>query len=238
MKKTIYAILALAAGNLLASAASIDLSPSAGGDYTDGSVTVKANGITSAELALQELNVWMGTYQNTHLVNQISFGEGTVILQIGAAADQNKGNDAALRFETPSDFTPAGLSFDIVKTNEWGANLNSFNATYTCDVYGFKEDNSAVLLGNWKLENAHTAIPTETVENYTIDFGDVDASEYSSYGVIFSADDMTTLGGGAGIAASISNISLRDNINVIPEPTTASLSLLGLVALMMRRRRA
>ncbi len=238
MKKTIYTILALAAGSLVASASSIDLSPSASGTYTDGSVTQDANGITLEDLALQDLNVWMGTYQNEHLVNQVSFVEGTVILQIGAAADQNKGNDAALRFETPEDFTPAVLSFEIVKTNEWGANLNSFNATYNCKVYGFKDNNASDLLGDWSLGNAHTEIPTETVEKYTIDLGDVDASLYSSYGIIFSADDMSPLGGGAGIAASISNINLHDNTDVIPEPSTASLSLLGLAALMMRRRRA
>ncbi len=236
MKKTIYTLLALVAGNLLASAASIDLSP--GATYTAGSVTEDANGITSAELALQDLNVWKGTYQNVHLVNQVSFSEGSVMLSIGAAADQNEGNSAALRFESPADFRPAALSFDIIKTNEWGANLNSFNATYNCDVFGYKADNSYDLLGSWELHNAHTEIPTDVDEKYTIQLGDVDAAQYTSYGVIFSSDDRTTLISGAGIATAISNITLTDNVAPVPEPAMSSLSLLGLAAMLMRRRRA
>ena len=47
--------------------------------------------------------------------------------------------------------------------------------------------------------------------------------------------ETSTLGAGAGMAADITNIRLLGE--VVPEPATASLGLLGLGALLLRRRR-
>lgn len=45
-------------------------------------------------------------------------------------------------------------------------------------------------------------------------------------------------GSNDGNNAIVRNISLEDTLAVVPEPATATLGLLGLAALMMRRRRA
>lgn len=45
-------------------------------------------------------------------------------------------------------------------------------------------------------------------------------------------------GGSDGNNSTISDISLEGTLAVVPEPAAASLGLLGLAALLMRRRRA
>lgn len=77
----------------------------------------------------------------------------------------------------------------------------------------------------------------DIVEGYdahavTITLDDASNADYASYGIIFDATK--TVAGAGGMAMEFDNIVVTS----VPEPATASLSLLGLAALMLRRRRA
>ena len=178
-------------------------------------------------------NSWVGTWENTSLENQVSAGADGLSLQIGAAASNNSGgNYAAVKFEAE---TPLTLSFNFKNTSSWGVNKASFTCEYTCTVYGFGTDGSSSVIGTWSDNIAGSSIISTTYENspdITLEKGD-----YASYGIIFSSMETSTLGGEAGVAMNISNIKVTAE-NLVPEPTTATLSLLALAGLAARRRRA
>ena len=187
---------------------------------------------TDVEEALTP-NSWVGTWENTSLENQVSAGADGLSLQIGAAASNNSGgNYAAVKFEAE---TPLTLSFDIKSTDSWGTNIASFTCEYTCTVYGFGSDGSSSVIGTWSDNIAGSSIISTTYENspdITLEKGD-----YASYGIIFRSMETSTLGSAAGVAMNISNIKVTAE-NLVPEPTTATLSLLALAGLAARRRRA
>ncbi|MBQ4636014.1 MAG: hypothetical protein IJB64_06235 [Akkermansia sp.] len=163
--------------------------------------------------------------------NQVSAGADGLSLQIGAAASNNSGgNYAAVKFEAE---TPLTLSFDIKYTGSWGANIANFTCEYTCTVYGFGTDGSSSVIGTWSDNIAGSSISKayEKTPGITLEKGD-----YTSYGIIFRSMETLTLGGGAGMAMNISNIKVTAE-NLVPEPTTATLSLRSLAGLAARRRR-
>ena len=186
---------------------------------------------TDVEEALTP-NSWVGTWENTDLNNLVSAGADGLSLQIGAAASNNSvGNYAAVKFEAE---TPLTLSFDIKSTNSWGTNIASFTCKYTCTVYGFESDGSSSEIGTWS-DNIEGSSMSTTYENspvITLEKGD-----YASYGIIFRSMETSTLDSDAGVAMNISNIKVTAE-NLVPEPTTATLSLLALAGLAARRRRA
>lgn len=225
MKKTLIALLALGGA---AMGGTITLTP------TSISTSEKLNGITATDVYGYGLNTWKGTWEDNSLVNMVTASsEGALVLQIGAAASNNsRGNYAAVRFATKD--TPLTLSFDIRKSTQWGANLGSFTAQYSCTIYGYDAAGSETLLDTWTVNLSSTDVNAETwSKSATLNFGENAA--YSSYGVIFHSMDTSTLGGGAGLATKITNIKVTTR--PVPEPTTATLSLLALAGLAAKRRR-
>ena len=223
MKKTLIAFMALA--GVAAAQVTIDLTP------TSISASVDSDGFSPTDVQALTLNSWVGTWENSSLANQVSAGADGLSLQIGAAASNNSGgNYAAVKFEAE---TPLTLSFDIKNTGSWGTNKASFTCEYTCTVYGFGTDGSSSVIGTWSDNIAGSSI-SETYEKspgITLEKGD-----YTSYGIIFRSMETSTLANQAGVAMNISNIKVTAE-RLVPEPTTATLSLLALAGLAARRRR-
>ena len=230
MKKTLIVLMALA--GVAAAQVTIDLTP------TSISASVDGDGFSPTDVQSLTLNSWKGTWENSNLNNQVSVGvddttgANFLSLQIGATAGNNSGgNYAAVKFEAE---TPLTLSFDFKNTNSWGGNKAKFTCEYTCTVYGFGTDGSSSVIGTWSDNIAGSSISTtyEKSPSITLEKGD-----YTSYGIIFRSMETSTLGDKAGVAMSISNIKVTAE-NLVPEPTTATLSLLALAGLAARRRRA
>ena len=223
MKKTLIAFMALV--GVAAAQVTIDLTP------TSIFASVDSDGFspTNVEEDLKP-NSWVGTWENTSLENQVSAGADGLSLQIGAAAS-TVGNYAAVKFEAE---TPLTLSFDIKRTNFRGQDIASFTCEYTCTVYGFESDGSSSEIGTWSDNIVGSSMSTtyEYSPVITLEEGD-----YASYGIIFRSMETSTLDSDAGVAMNISNIKVTAE-NLVPEPTTATLSLLALAGLAARRRRA
>ncbi|MCD8062451.1 MAG: PEP-CTERM sorting domain-containing protein [Akkermansiaceae bacterium] len=121
------------------------------------------------------------------------------------------------------------MSFDIAKSSTWGS--AEFDCTYTCDIYGFAADGSSTVIGTWSLADAVDNLSSEGMHiSIDLNLGDV---SYDSYGLVFNAYKSGSQSGG--MAASITNLQISGEM--VPEPATASLGLIGLAAMLMRRRR-
>lgn len=234
MKKTLTVLL-VSAG--MASAAQINLLST--DDFvlcSDSDDVLDAEGISVAELYGYDCNKWYCTYQQTNLNDQSIVTADGLTLQLGNAAALNKGNYAAVRLEADSLLS---LSFDVSCSNVWGGDNSAFTADYHCCVYGYDSEGSATLLGSWEKTIKRNTMTknNDIVEGYdahavTITLDDASNADYASYGIIFDATK--TVAGAGGMAMEFDNIIVTS----VPEPATASLSLLGLAALMLRRRRA
>lgn len=235
MKKTLSLIVGLIALPLSAAAAttfSVDLTPK-----TAGTTGISAPGISSTNVwgyTLQDgVSAWHGTWELNALNGQVGFNatDGTISLQLGGSASVGHGNYAGVKFELPEAPATATLSFDIAKTSAWGG--ANFNCTYHANIYGYSETGVATIIGTWSLENAKTGTTLNEIIHVDIDL-DLTGGDYASYGLVF---DALKVGDSGGIGMTISNIEVTGELNV-PEPATVSLSLLGLSALLLRRRKA
>ena len=88
-----------------------------------GTTGQNAEGIAAEDVWGYDLNAWHGTWENDALVNQVSFSEGSLSLQIGAASD-GAGNFAAVKFAMDAAGT-ATLTFDYEYASTWGGTKNS-----------------------------------------------------------------------------------------------------------------
>lgn len=130
----------------------------------------------------------------------------------------------------PSGVESAKMSFTITYTSAWGA--ANFNCDYTCNVYGFTAEGTSTVIGTWSLQNAKASLTQNEPVDVSFDLQlDPDAN-YSSFGLIFNNTRVANAGG---MGCEISNILISGE--AVPEPATASLGLLGLGALLLRRRR-
>lgn len=160
----------------------------------------------------------------------MSLNDGSLGLQLGGVADVGKGNFAGLKFDMPSGVESAKMSFTITYTSAWGA--ANFNCDYTCNVYGFTAEGTSTVIGTWSLQNAKASLTQNEPVDVSFDLQlDPDAN-YSSFGLIFNNTRVANAGG---MGCEISNILISGG--AVPEPATASLGLLGLGALLLRRRR-
>ena len=224
MKKSFITLLFMGG---IASAASIDLIETSG--TTAGET--KANGITTAMVFNYDLNTWHFTWQKDALSGQSSITSNAVNLQIGGSADTGKGNYAAVKFEADAPLT---LSFDVNRGGVWGGDGSAYTANYHVNVYGFTADGAATLIGSWQDTVVRKAFSSYPASSQTITLAVTGMEDYVSYGVIFDAIE-TAQGNGGGFGLLFSNVVVNDSS--IPEPTTATLSLLALAGLAVRRRR-
>lgn len=176
------------------------------------------------------LNTWHCTWQKDSLKNQSSVTSEVVNLQLGNAADIGKGNYAALKFEAE---TPLTLSFDVKYGTSWGEDTSAFAADYHVNVYGFTTDGAATLIGSWQDSVVRNTVKSYPSSTQSITLDKTGADDYVAYGVIFDVKKTVAAGGGLGL--NFSNVVVQDSS--IPEPGTATLSLLALAGLIARRRR-
>ena len=89
---TVAAFLAAGAAFANADVNAVVLTPTGPGETGEN-----ASGIAAEDVWGYDLYAWHGTWENEALVNQVSFSEGSLSLQIGAASD-GAGNFAAVKF--------------------------------------------------------------------------------------------------------------------------------------------
>ncbi len=217
-----------------------ELSPLSTG-ITTTSATIASAGISTSDVFNYTTDEWHFTHENSSLAGQSSAVDSSIQLQIGAAASNGeKGNFAAIKFDLDAtNITSATLSFSHQLVSSWGNNFSNFDAEYVVTMYGFNAEGNATELGSWTRSiDCSTLTKGEseaTVSDVSVDLALNEMSTYDSYGIIMNSVETSSLGGGAGVALKFTNIKV--NVNSVPEPATASLSLLGLAALMIRRRR-
>lgn len=203
----------------------MDLSPK-----NSGTIGLASGGITASGLWGYDLLDWHGTWEKSALSGQVGFSEGTLNLQVGGVASLNAGgNFAGVKFSLDPAVSSAALSFDIKKGSTWGS--AAFDCAYTCNIYGFAEDGASTIIGTWSVADAVDNLSAGGT-HVSIDLH-LEGAEYASYGLIFNACKTGNTSGGMG--ADITN--LRIDGQLVPEPSTASLGLAGLAALLMRRRK-
>lgn len=203
----------------------MDLSPK-----NSGTTGLNADGITASSLWGYDLLAWHGTWEKTSLNGQVGFSEGMLNLQVGGVASLNTGgNFAGVQFSMDPDVSSAALSFDIKKGGTWGS--AEFDCTYTCNIYGFAADGTSTILGTWSVADAVDNLSADGT-HISVDLN-LEGGKYASYGVIFNAYKSGNTSGGMG--AEITNIRIDGQL--VPEPATASLSLAGVAALLLRRRK-
>ena len=226
MKKHITVAALLAAGCMFANADVISLDPA--GNGTTGE---NAAGILPSNVWGYAPNAWHGTWENEHLENQVSFSEGSLSLQIGAASE-DVGNFAAVKFDMNAT-GEATLTFDYEYASTWGDSKNLV-VNYVCTVYGFTEDGTSVQLASETFIDVTVSdiVVDQPVNNVSLSFAS-DAS-YAAYGVIFNAREAG--GSNGGVAVSIDNVQV--SYSAIPEPSAFGLLAgLGALALVASRRR-
>ena len=226
MKKHITVAALLAAGCMFANADVISLDPTG-----SGTTGLDAEGISPSDVWGYDLNAWHGTWENASLVNQVSFSEGSLSLQIGAVSE-DAGNFAAVKFAVDAT-GEATLTFDYEYASTWGV-AKDLVVNYVCTVYGFTEDGTSVQLESETFINGVTvsAVTEGETGNLSLSFA-TDAS-YAAYGVIFNAKEVGGTNGG--VAVSIDNVQV--SYSAIPEPSAFGLLAgLGALALVASRRR-
>ena len=228
MKKHIIVAAFLAAGSAFANADvnAVVLTPTGPGETRE-----EVSGIIAADVWDYDLNAWHGTWENEHLVNQVSFSEGSLSLQIGAASD-GAGNFAAVKFAMDAAGT-ATLTFDYAYDSKWGR-AQDLVFDYDCTVYGFADDGTPTLLAAETFIDGVTvsAVTEGETGNLSLSFA-ADAS-YAAYGVVLNSKEVG--GSNGGVAVQISNVQV--SYSTIPEPSAFGLLAgLGAMALVASRRR-
>ena len=226
MKNYITVAAFLAAGSMFANADVISLDPA--GNGTTGQ---NAAGIAAADVWDYDLNAWHGTWENEHLVNQVSFSEGSLSLQIGAASD-GAGNFAAVKFAMDAAGT-ATLTFDYAYDSKWGR-AQDLVFDYDCTVYGFTEDGRSTLLAAETFIDCVTVSAVTEGETGSLSLSFAADASYAAYGVVLNSKEVG--GNNGGVAVQISNVQV--SYSTIPEPSAFGLLAgLGAMALVASRRR-
>lgn len=228
MKKTIIALMALAG---VATAAEINLLDTKYFTLCDNNQDVlDGDGISTSQLfGYGDINTWHCTYQKKDLDNQSTVTvDNGLSLQLGNVADVGGGNYAAVRFEAEAPIT---LSFNVKFGSAWGGDGSAFTADYQCSLYGFDSNGTATLIDSWNKQFARTTVKNYAGETVTLNFST--ETEYATYGVIFSSTKAVSAAGGMNMLFS----NIVATTAPVPEPATATLSLLALAGLAARRRR-
>lgn len=235
MKKTLCTIfLGVAALVASASAATIQLMPEISGITGKGLSTagrLPGNGITSADVKnwLGSSSVTDGWYSTT--------GNGD--MQWGKASVNVDNQIITLPNMNGTQGVCAGLKMTIDNMQAYDSLTFSFSLTppgtgptFTYSLWYETADGDIVNLCQGTRGN------NASVWNVSYDLTDeqMSALKTNGNGKIYAV--LGSAGGSNGNNATISDISLEGTLAVVPEPAAASLGLLGLAALLMRRRRA
>lgn len=188
------------------------------GNVTETLISAEAiaNNITSTWGTSMQQNGWYGSTANLHT--------GTTLdLTVGSTGDSFSFTERGAYGGT---FVMASVKIaDLLKGSEGTVEsfTLSFNATSTTlsfSAWAWDGTTATELVTNSK-------VSTSTVNTYSVDVIPEDSKN-----LLFFFH-----GEGYGSTASVSNLSSSANMNLTPEPTTATLSLLALCGLAARRRR-
>lgn len=216
-----------------ASAATIQLMPEITGITKKGLSTggrLPGNGITAADLKnwLGSGSVTDGWYSTT--------GNGD--MQWGSASVNTANQTVSLPNMNGTQGVCAGLKMSIDNLQAYDGLTFSFNLTppgtgptFTYSLWYETADGDIVALCKGTRGN------NASVWNVSYDLTDEQISDMKNNGNGKVYAVLGSVGGINGNNAVIADISLEGTL-AVPEPATASLGLLGLAALMMRRRRA
>ena len=240
MKKTLIALLALA-GIATADTAPIDslnntygtLIGSRANEAATASAVINASSDYSTLMTLlSESNKW---YVTSGYVTDLDgfLGHSSSAVTLAAGGPSANSASGAIKFtigaETLAQYEgPITLSFDVVLA---GGNNNK-NHTFTFALMG-SNFSTAMTFGSKSGDN----VLTDKAQTVTLSMNAAQVEAMQATGadqtlVFLAASDAVT-GSNRGVA--MSNFSL--NGELIPEPTTATLSLLALAGLAARRRR-
>ena len=211
---------------------------SAGTSDKDGAAWVKTTPSYDT-IFTYDSGSWQVGINQAALGGQVSIQDSVLDIQIGASANMNESNWAAVKVDATQagGSAPVTLSFDWVKSSSWGAST-SFVASFDVTVVGYDVNGSSTALGTWDimLHGGTTNLPNDTPLAGEVQSGsaEIDLStmggSYDSYGILVTS---TREGSSGGCGINITNLTL----SATPEPTTATLSLLALAGLCARRRR-
>ena len=223
---TVAAFLAAGAAFANADVNAVVLTPTGPGETGEN-----ASGIAAEDVWGYDLYAWHGTWENEALVNQVSFSEGSLSLQIGAASD-GAGNFAAVKFAMDAAGT-ATLTFDYAYDSKWG-NAQSLVFDYDCAVYGFADDGTPTLLAAETFIDGVTVSAITEGETGSLSLSFAADASYAAYGVVLNSKEVG--GNNGGVAVQISNVQV--SYSTIPEPSAFGLLAgLGAMALVASRRR-
>ena len=235
MKKTLCTIfLGVAALVTSASAATIQLMPAISGITGKGFSTagrLPGNGITSADVKnwLGSSSVTDGWYSTT--------GNGD--MQWGKASVNVANQTVTLPNMNGTQGVCAGLKMTIDNMQAYDGLTFSFSLTppgtgptFTYSLWYETTDGDIVNLCKETRGNNSSVWDV----SYNLTGEQMATMKANGNGKVYAV--LGSTGGTGGNNAVITDISLEGTLAVVPEPAAASLGLLGLAALMLRRRRA
>lgn len=234
MKKTLYLIgLGVAALSASASAATLHLMPEITGITGKGLST--AGRLTGSGITGNDVKNWLG---NSSVTDGWYSTTGNGDMQWGKASVNVANQTVTLPNMNGTQGVCAGLKMTMENIQAYSGLTFSFSLTppgtgptFTYSVWYETTDGGMVELCKGTRGN------NASVWNISYDLTDeqLAAMKVNGNGKLYAV--WGSQGGTGGNNAVISDISLEGTL-AVPEPATASLGLLGLAALMLRRRRA
>ena len=231
MKKTLIAMFALAGVAMADSDLTYVTLPTTASIITDGTIGTNRpfEGIDNYSTDRVKSIITTKGVEN--------FTAGT--LYWGTPQGKNPGSDVVatttangvdLDMKARSGYAGEWVMFAVQGVN----NINSLTLTFTpdttigCAIYSLDDQGALTMLGDAEIVSANTA-KTKTVENLSIKASDL---------IVVAFGTQVTGGASGGAAVNVDGIKLGyTTAPVVPEPATATLSLLALAGLAARRRR-
>lgn len=192
-------------------------------DSTAGTVTMSTTGRAWIDLSSLNMNLSTGSYSFVMDVSNLTLGNGPVF---------SLANKAYNSQVTAFGFATAG--------NQWAFSNNGGSMNVKGSVGNFSTQYSGKLIVNFLTEENAQGQKVNYVEAFLGNDILVEKTAIT-YQNNSAADNLTglTLGGWGSTSNFGSGFTLHSlSINSVPEPATASLSLLGLASLLLRRRKA
>lgn len=236
MKKTFCTMFVGLAGlAVTASAATVELIPSIE-DISNQSPYNSADRLTTANITAADVQAWLGTtsrsdgWYTTTGNGQMNWGQASVNVADQSIILPNMsgvgGVCAGLKMSIDNIHAYDGLTFSFSLAPPGQAPVYTYSLWYET-IDGTIEN---------LCKGTRGADPSVWDVSYDLTSDQMAAMKENGNGKVYAV--LASTAGHSGLNATITDISLEGTLAVVPEPATASLGLLGLAALMMRRRRA